>query len=825
MDTFPSSGCWLSRAQKSDRMVPGSGSSGWTVLRAVFLGVAVSVGSAMAKPVIINLGVLSGGGSPYSFAGGISADGLVVTGQSSSSAGTRAFRWTAAGGMKSLGALPGYTARSVGSALSANGAVITGLSQAPGLNISRAFRWTATTGMQSLGVLGTGSSSVGNAISADGSVITGGSYTSGFTGYTLIRWTAATGMRSLNLPNDNAFAISADGVTLAGIGYVNGLFRALRWTAAGGRKLLGLPSGADNAYGHAISADGSVVAGYVSDDATANTFGHAFRWTGPGGGGDGEMQDLGTLDGSTFSIAWALSADGSVVGGSSTLPGGDRAFLWNSTLGMVDLNSCLPALGTDLTGWTLEQIKGISADGSVITGTGSFNGASRAFVVQGLTGLNVQAPSTPLLTTFQNPVPADSALFGTAVAAAGSDRVLIGAEGAGAAYLLSTGGALITTFHNPAPGTASHFGVSVAAAGIDRVLIGAHQDSTGTAGAGAAYLFGTDGALLKTFTSPAPSSGGAFGWSVAALGIDKVLIGAYGDSTGAAGAGAAYLFSIDGALLKTFTNPAPEPGDSFGWSVAAAGGDRVLIGARSDNAGAGAVYLFSIDGTLLRTFTNPSPAVSGGFGVSVAAVGSDRVIIGADGARTAGNGGAAYLFGTDGTLLTTFNNPTPGASDYFGWSVAAVGGDRVIIGAYEDYAGTPRAGSAHLFSTNGTLLNTFLKPAPAVGDAFGVSVAAVGSDRVLIGALGADMGASHAGAAYLFDLPYPPLDIALSGSKVSISWTTPETGLILQQSDPPDRLSVWRNVDGPVVIDGLRNVFEQNITDGPASRFYRLHRP
>jgi hypothetical protein len=57
-----------------------------------------------------------------------------------------------------------------------------------------------------------------------------------------------------------------------------------------------------------------------------------------------------------------------------------------------------------------------------------------------------------------------------------------------------------------------------------------------------------------------------------------------------------------------------------------------------------------------------------------------------------------------------------------------------------------------LFSTNGTLL-TLTNPAPAAADLFGVSVAAMGSDRVVIGAYFDDAGADDAGAAYLFSIP------------------------------------------------------------------------
>src|SRR5207302_1872565 len=107
----------------------------------------------------------------------------------------------------------------------------------------------------------------------------------------------------------------------------------------------------------------------------------------------------------------------------------------------------------------------------------------------------------------------------------------------------------------------------------------------------------------------------------------------------------------------------PASDDFFGSSVAAVGTDRVLIGAPLDDTGAlfaGAAYLFSASGVLLTTFTNPTPAARDEFGISVAGLGTDRVLIGAEAAE------AAYLFSTNGVLLTTFVNPTPTGSDQFG---------------------------------------------------------------------------------------------------------------------------------------------------------------
>ena len=215
-------------------------------------------------------------------------------------------------------------------------------------------------------------------------------------------------------------------------------------------------------------------------------------------------------------------------------------------------------------------------------------------------------------------------------------------------------------------------------------------------------------------------------------------------------------------------------------------------------------------GILLTTFTN-----SGGglFGSRVAAVGSGQVLIGDRGANTGTvAAGAAYLFSLNGTLLTTFTNPTPADFDAFGWTVAALGSDRVLVGAPFD--GADGAGVAYLFSTNGTLLTTFTNPAPMDFDSFGNSVAASGSDRVLIG---------KNGAAYLFALPYPPLSIARNAATVSVSWVTAETGLILQQTGLLGTPTVWSNTTDSVSINDLTNVVQQ--TMATTNRFFRLRRP
>ncbi|HXG49249.1 MAG TPA: hypothetical protein VNO52_16620, partial [Methylomirabilota bacterium] len=282
------------------------------------------------------------------------------------------------------------------------------------------------------------------------------------------------------------------------------------------------------------------------------------------------------------------------------------------------------------------------------------------------------------------------------------------------------------------------------------------------AGAGSAQsLSGTISAAQLTGTISSNQIGAG------AITADKLAAGAVGAGHLAAGAVTTPALA-DGAVTAqkvamatnnnwfalTLANPTPAIGDVFGYAVAAVGADRVLIGVAGDDTGApnaGATYLFHVNGTLLTAFTNPTPAFNEQFGHALAAVGTDRVLVGAAYDDTgAADAGAAYFFHANGTLLTTFTNPTPAVGDRFGYAVAAVGTDRVLIGAYFDDTGATNAGAAYLFSTNGTLLTTFTKPTPAPSDLFGIAVTAVGTDRVLIGAAYDDMGATDAGAAYLF---------------------------------------------------------------------------
>jgi FG-GAP repeat protein len=454
---------------------------------------------------------------------------------------------------------------------------------------------------------------------------------------------------------------------------------------------------------------------------------------------------------------------------------------------------------------------------------------------------------TPILVkTFPNPTPGINDYFSWSVAALGSDRVLIGAisddnmaTNAGIAYLFHTNGTLLTTFTNPSPAyvpplypeeeLGDWFGYAIAPLGNDRVLVGApfNEGEFCCAYSGTVYVFNTNGTLVTTIHNPNYGNN-EFGTSVATLGHDRIIISApragpdpefpYGE---------VYLMDTNGALLATFYNPNEQILDEFGFSTAAFGTDRVLVGSRSRSLGL--TCLFNTNGTLLMTFTNPAPANGDYFGHAVAAIGTDSVAIGAPlDDRGATDAGAVYIFNTNGTLLTTITNPTPAQGVGFGAQIVVRGNDRLVISAPLGSTTGFQPGSACVLDINGTLLATINNPTPAIYDAFGWSMAAFGSEGVIIGTPFDDTGATNAGTAYLFSIPSPPTPPSLTIQRtttntVVVSWPSTATGFVLQQNTNGLKSVNWSNVTAGVQTVGTNQTLIVNPIGG--SRFYRLVKP
>lgn len=339
----------------------------------------------------------------FTFFNGVSADGSVATG------GTGGFRdydplvvenlsplgtVSPSGNVHLLPRTPAG-ASSDATGISGDGNVVFGRSFNPSATQVRAARWTRNPGGGWAGSLlrdengdATGDlpdGSVANepyASSFDGSVIVGKG--TGDNGTEAFRWTEATGMQGLgDLPGGISFAaargVSNDGTVIVGQSISSNGNEGFRWTAATGMVGLGdFPGGATSSDAFGISGDGAVVVGNTGVPSTV-----AGTTTIPGGQvpaywtEGGGWVDLGPLpDGEAASttsrsgLAMHTSFDGSVIVGTAPIAGDSNVFVWTAATGMRSLKQLLLDEGvSDLEGWELLTVEGISADGRTIVGS------------------------------------------------------------------------------------------------------------------------------------------------------------------------------------------------------------------------------------------------------------------------------------------------------------------------------------------------------------------------------------------------------------------------------------------------------------------------
>ena len=268
---------------------------------------------------------------------------------------------------------------------------------------------------------------------------------------------------------------------------------------------------------------------------------------------------------------------------------------------------------------------------------------------------------------------------------------------------------------------------------------------------------------------PAPPVGmqstGQLGSSV---GIDGnyIVVGAPRDDFLGEDSGVVKVFDVgNGKLLFVLGNPNEDGyGDHFGDSVAISG-TKVVVGAPGASFGAtraGSAYVYDFsDGNPtvpIATLHNPNPAVNSNFGTSVAISGT-RVVVGAwnDGAG-APDAGSAHVYNLTGATpsvpIATLHNPNPGTLDRFGTAVA-ISGTLVAVGAVNDLIGTNFTWRVYVYDiSSGTPtepIATLDNPNPGQNGSFGNAVAISGT-RLVVGDPTEDTGAYNAGSAYVYDL-------------------------------------------------------------------------
>ncbi len=388
--------------------------------------------------------------------------------------------------------------------------------------------------------------------------------------------------------------------------------------------------------------------------------------------------------------------------------------------------------------------------------------------------------------------------FGSGVAISG-DIAVVGSfeddtpagNAAGSAYVFVRNGNVWTQQQKLTASdgaAADNFGISVAISG-DTLVIGAERDDTA---AGSAYVFTRSGNVWtqqQKLTAPDRSGFDLLGHSVSISG-DTVVVGAFNANTpGVEDAGAAYVYTRSGivwTLQQKLTASDGAMQDNFGFSVGI-NGDTAVVGAYQDDIAAatdaGSAYIFTRSGTVWtqqQKLTASDGAEGDFFGESVA-ISGNTVVVGAFFDDTPGgeSAGSAYVFTRSGTVWSQQQHLTAsdGASiDDFGYSVA-ISGNTIVVGAVGGNTTTgANAGTAYVYTRNGTLWTEQQELAESDGgaaeDFFGSSVA-ISGNTVVVGSFFDDIpGIDNTGAAYIFTTP----SVTVGGRVL-----TP-TGLILRNA-------------------------------------------
>ena len=257
-----------------------------------------------------------------------------------------------------LGDLPGGSFHSFPAALSGNGLVAVGTSSSqPGFGTGEAFSWSTLTGIVGLGTLD--GVSIGQGVSPNGRFIVGNTYGTS-AGNLGVLWAPDGSVHHIpDIPGGNNVSGTADvsdtGVVVGYSQYatnsIGPLSQAIRWTVDGGLQPLGFLSDTDtNSVAYAISADGSVIAGRSNSGN--------WLWT--------EDKGMTFAIGNEF-LAQNMTNDGRfLVGVTDEIVNGQYVgvpTIWSAGTGRIDL-----PIGDVPPSWVSSVVRDASLDAEVLLG-------------------------------------------------------------------------------------------------------------------------------------------------------------------------------------------------------------------------------------------------------------------------------------------------------------------------------------------------------------------------------------------------------------------------------------------------------------------------
>ncbi len=345
----------------------------------VALGV-LPVATGLAAFAQVSVTTLGGFASPFpnGQAFGVSADGSTVVGYSQDGFFQSAFRWTAAGGLEQLDALPAGSNAEWALDVSDDGSIVVGWNEVgpspnyPSGSVRPVF-WDATGSVQELPLPGSLEWGRAQAVSADGQVACGYAEYAQPAGASLpLAWNQGVLEVMPAAPGETGFGraldISNDGSTV--VGFVGeGLNSAINrktfvWTRGVGTEVLVPPPGWSQCEPVAVSGNGDTIVGTFHIGSNSRGL---FRWTcalgfeqislGTGFVGPRYLTDI-SDDGTTI-IGYELDQQ----------TGARQARIYSQGLGFVGLREHLMGLNAaGLDDLTLTRADAISADGSRIVG-------------------------------------------------------------------------------------------------------------------------------------------------------------------------------------------------------------------------------------------------------------------------------------------------------------------------------------------------------------------------------------------------------------------------------------------------------------------------
>ena len=395
----------------------GSGNGGYHMMHAKWritsLSLAAVLGFALTASAAVTFTGVGDLGGGVSSAAGVSADGTLVVGSSTDgNADTQAYIWD--GAIHALG-FPGDVNYSAAVAVdiapdtSVKVAVTGKMDYTPYPAETQAFLWSGTgagVGAYDPAILlyPDGNSTNAMDIMVD---TTGEVYMCGYgkradwvNAYYYHGWRWRSMPSFLELGTSSNYPVYANSISR--FGQIAGQMQYGGTSPGGGARhavwwqssvftliptLKGPATTSNESIAKAISLDGTAVTGWSDPTSGAR---QAFWWQ----RGGTTATAIPYLAGDNWNEGLAMNADGQVIGGFSTLStgGAKRAFIWDATNGSREVRQMLIDAGIDMTGWELEEVTGISEDGSVICGNGKLSGVAKGWVASGLPAVSPLPP-------------------------------------------------------------------------------------------------------------------------------------------------------------------------------------------------------------------------------------------------------------------------------------------------------------------------------------------------------------------------------------------------------------------------------------------------